>query len=117
MTDVLDRALEVCQQHGGTKVTKITLKIGVMSGIVASYVQSFFDVLSKGTAAAGAEIVIEDDPAVFICRKCGAETVYTQHGPEYFCGDKKGDRKAILPSYPLFCLRRSLLNLSKTEKI
>ena len=85
MTDVLDRALEVCQQHGGTKVTKITLKIGVMSGIVASYVQSFFDVLSKGTAAAGAEIVIEDDPAVFICRKCGAETVYTQLGPEYVC--------------------------------
>lgn len=85
MTDVLDRSLAVCQQHGGTKVTKITLKIGVMSGIVASYVQSFFDVLSKGTAAEGAEIVIEDDPAVFVCRECGARTVYGQLGPEYVC--------------------------------
>ncbi len=47
MTNVLDRAVSVCTEHGGTKVTKITLKIGVMSGIVASYVQSFFDVLSK----------------------------------------------------------------------
>ena len=85
MTDVLDRALAVCQEHGGTKVTNITLKIGVMSGIVATYVQSFFDVLAKGTAAEGAEIAIEDDPAVFICRKCGAKTVYAQLGPEYVC--------------------------------
>ena len=85
MTDVLDRSLAVCQQHGGTKVTKITLKIGVMSGIVASYVQSFFDVLSKGTAAEGAEIVIEDDPAVFTCRKCGERTEYAALSPEYVC--------------------------------
>ena len=85
MTDVLDRAVSVCEQHGGTRVTKITLKIGVMSGIVASYVQSFFDVLSKGTPAEGAEITIEDDPAVFVCRKCGAKTVYGQLGSEYVC--------------------------------
>ena len=85
MTDVLDRALVVCEEHGGTKVAKITLKIGVMSGIVAGYVQSFFDVLSKGTAAEGAEIIIETDPAVFLCRKCGAKTTYAALGPEYVC--------------------------------
>ena len=85
MTDVLDRAVSVCTEHGGTRVTKITLKIGVMSGIVASYVQSFFDVLSKGTIAEGAQIEIQEDPAVFLCRKCGSKTVYAQLGPEYVC--------------------------------
>jgi hydrogenase nickel incorporation protein HypA/HybF len=85
MTDVLNRALSVCEEHGGTKVTKITLKVGVMSGIVAAYVQSFFDVLSKGSAAEGAEIVIENDPAVFTCRKCGARTEYPALSPEYVC--------------------------------
>ena len=85
MTDVLDTALRVVEEHGGKKVTKITLKVGLMSGIVSTYVQSFFDVISKDTAASGAELVIEPDPAVFLCRKCGAQTVYEALGPEYVC--------------------------------
>ena len=85
MTDVLDTALRVADEHGGKKVSKITLKVGLMSGIVYSYVQSFFDVISKDTIASGAEIIIEPDPAVFICRKCGETTVYDTLGPEYIC--------------------------------
>ena len=61
------------------------LKIGVMSGILPNYVQSFFDVLSKGTIAEGAQIVIESDPAVFMCRQCGTESVYSEPGAEYIC--------------------------------
>ena len=85
MTDVLDTALRVCEDNGGKKVTKITLKVGLMSGIIPTYVQSFFDVISKDTKANGAEIIIEPDPAVFICRKCGETTAYDVLGPEYVC--------------------------------
>lgn len=85
MADVLDTAVRVAGEHGGKRVTKITLKIGLMSGVMPEYVQSFFDVISKGTAAEGAEITILPDPAVFICRKCGEQTVYDQLGPEYVC--------------------------------
>ncbi len=85
MTDVLDTALRVAEEHGGKKVTKITLKVGLMSGIVSTYVQSFFDVISKDTIASGARIVLEEDPAVFKCRKCGEQTIYEELGPEYIC--------------------------------
>ena len=85
MTDVLDTALRVAEEHGGKKVTKITLKVGLMSGIVSTYVQSFFDVISKDTIASGAKLDIEDDPAVFKCRKCGEQTIYRELGPEYVC--------------------------------
>ncbi|MDR1130948.1 MAG: hydrogenase maturation nickel metallochaperone HypA [Oscillospiraceae bacterium] len=85
MTDVLDTALRAAEQNGGRKVTKITLKIGLMSGVMPAYVQSFFDVISKDTIAAGAEITIVRDPAVFVCRKCGVKTAYTELGPEYLC--------------------------------
>ena len=87
MTDVLDTALRVCEENGGKKVTKITLKVGLMSGIIPSYVQSFFDVISKDTKACGAKLEIISDPAVFICRKCGKTTVYDALGPEYICKD------------------------------
>ncbi|MGI5985528.1 MAG: hydrogenase maturation nickel metallochaperone HypA [Clostridiales bacterium] len=85
MTDVLDTALRVAEEHGGKKVTKITLKVGLMSGVIPTYVQSFFDVISKDTIAKDAEIAIEPDPAVFTCRKCGGKTVYNELGPEYVC--------------------------------
>jgi len=85
MTDVLDTALRVAEEHGGKKVTKITLKIGLMSGIVSTYVQSFFDVISKDTIAKGAKIEIESEPVVFKCRKCGEQTIYNELGPEYVC--------------------------------
>ena len=85
MVDVLDTALRVAEQNGGKKVTKITLKIGVMSGILPEYVQSFFDVISKDTIAKGTQIIIDPDPAVFVCRKCGEKTVYDALGPEYVC--------------------------------
>lgn len=87
MTDVLDTALRVAEKNGGKKVTKITLKVGLMSGVVPSYIQSFFDVISKETIANGAEIILEPDPAVFICPKCGEKTVYEALGPEYVCGN------------------------------
>ncbi len=85
MTDVLDSALRVLDEHGGVKVTKITLKVGLMSGVIADYVQSFFDVIAKDTAAAGAKLIIEPDPAAFVCRKCGKTTVYHKLSPEYVC--------------------------------
>ncbi|MBP8639280.1 MAG: hydrogenase maturation nickel metallochaperone HypA [Oscillospiraceae bacterium] len=85
MTDVLDTALRVCEENGGKRVTKITLKVGLMSGIIPSYVQSFFDVISKDTKAFGAKLEIEPDSAVFICRKCGETTVYDALGPDYIC--------------------------------
>lgn len=85
MNDVLETALRVANENGGKKVTRITLKIGVMSGVVADYVQSFFDVISKGTIAESAEIEIISEPVVFRCRDCSRTTVYEKLGPEYVC--------------------------------
>ena len=85
MTDVLDTAIRVAEDNGGRQVTKITLKIGLMSGVKAEYVQSFFAVISKDTIAQKAEIAIENDPAVFVCRSCGGKTVYEALGPDYIC--------------------------------
>ncbi len=85
MNDVLETALRVAGQNGGKKVTKITLKIGAMSGVMPQYVQSFFKVIAKDTIAKDAVIEIETDPAVYLCLECGANTEYDSPGPEYVC--------------------------------
>lgn len=85
MNDVLETALRVAEQNGGKKVTQISLKVGVMSGVMPQFMQSFFDVISKGTIAEGAVLDIISDPVVFRCRDCGRTTVYDRLGPEYVC--------------------------------
>jgi len=85
MNDVLETAVRVAEQNGGHRVTKITLKVGVMSGVMPQFMQSFFDVISKDTIARGAGLEIQTDPAVFRCKECQRTTVYNELGPEYVC--------------------------------
>lgn len=85
LNEVLATALKVAEKNNGKKVTKITLRIGAMSGIVPRICSSMLEVITEGTIAEGCEVVIEEVPAVFKCIECGEETSYDQPGPEYKC--------------------------------
>ena len=99
MHDVLDTALRVAEKNGGTRVVKIVLKIGAMSGVVSKYVQSFFEVIAKDTIAAETEIEIIVDPAIYQCADCGAKTRYTKPSPEYLCNNCKSKSLRLLSGY------------------
>lgn len=85
MKDVLATALRVAEQNNGKKVTKITLRVGAMSGIVPRFCSSMFEVIAKDTIAEGCEITVEEEPAVFKCLDCGEESVYENPGHEIKC--------------------------------
>lgn len=76
---VTEGMLKVVLRHAelnqAQKVVGITLKIGGMSDIVDEWLQRYFDYLSRGTIAEGAEILIERSPAVFRCCGCGEEYI------------------------------------------
>ena len=50
----------------------MTLRIGLLSGVVPEALDFAFSALSVGTPAEGAELVMRTDPARFSCEKCGA---------------------------------------------
>ena len=56
-------------------VKKIYLRVGAMSAIVPAQVEYFFDYLSKGTPAQGAQLVFETVPVSLACRNCGQITM------------------------------------------
>lgn len=85
MKDVLATAMRVADEHGGKKVTKITLRIGAMSGIVPRFCTSMFEVIAKDTLAEGCEMIIEEEPAVFKCLDCGEKSIYENPGHEIKC--------------------------------
>jgi hydrogenase nickel incorporation protein HypA/HybF len=64
------------------KVERVNLKIGKLSAVVPDSLRFCFDIVSKETPLAGAELAIEETPVVARCKDCGArwtiaEAVFT----------------------------------------
>lgn len=64
----------VAAQHQATKVTSITVQIGVLSGVVPDLLAQAFTIARAGTVAEQAELITETLPIKVRCRQCGAET-------------------------------------------
>ncbi len=77
---ILQVVLEHTEQAGGGQVKRIELVVSDLAGLVGESLQFYFDILSRDTPAAGAELVFRREPARFRCQACGHE--YTPAGAE-----------------------------------
>jgi hydrogenase nickel incorporation protein HypA/HybF len=82
---MLSLALEKANEAKASKITKINLVIGELSGIVDDCVQFYFDFLSKDTIASGASLSFEKKPTTLRCRKC--EAVFAPRNHDWSCPD------------------------------
>jgi hydrogenase nickel incorporation protein HypA/HybF len=73
----------VTRRLPGRKVSCVSLEIGPLSGVVADSVRFCFDLVTDGTALAGAALEITEPPARCECRTCGAE--FCPDGPILLC--------------------------------
>ena len=85
---ILNIAFDYAKQNNSQKVNRITLKIGEMSGVEMEALNLSFDVLTKGTIAENAELVINKIPIVGQCNKCGKE-FHVEHY-NFFCPECDG---------------------------
>jgi hydrogenase nickel incorporation protein HypA/HybF len=61
----------VAHENGGRKVTRVTLKVGKMSGVDKRSLSFCLDAISSGTVMAGARIEIIDVEPELVCEACG----------------------------------------------
>lgn len=80
---MLDIVLKHARAAGATRVTRVNLVIGGLTGIVDESVQMYFDLLSENTLAAGAELCFRYVEPRFRCRDCGTE--FTANDYEWVC--------------------------------
>jgi hydrogenase nickel incorporation protein HypA/HybF len=73
----MQAALEIAFEHaagrGARTVHRIGLRIGPLAGIVPEALEFAFDVLTRGTIAETAELVVEPVPIDYQCAACGRE--------------------------------------------
>ncbi len=69
---VIDRLEELAKENSLTKIARVTLQIGEVSGIVPSYLTDCWKwAAAKKELLAGSELNIQINKAVTVCRACG----------------------------------------------
>jgi hydrogenase nickel incorporation protein HypA/HybF len=74
-TAALEQALAQARLAGAQQVLRISLRVGVLSGVNADALQFAFEAILPGTAADGAVIEIESVTAVAHCAGCGRDFI------------------------------------------
>ena len=65
---------EIAQHECAARITKVTVRIGPLSGVEAQLLRQAYPIASAGSVAAGAELVLETQPIRVLCESCGAES-------------------------------------------
>ena len=96
MESALDAIRHQAVKHGATRVSKIVLRIGALSGVDLDALRFAYDALAPSSIAAGAALEIESVPARARCASCGTEfgveRGFIFQCPK--CGEYSGDIKA-----------------------
>ncbi len=71
---LLEQIEDIAEQNGASKVTKIIVKIGVMSGIEAHLLEIAFNTFKEKTICDGAEFVMNIQPLKIRCNSCNKES-------------------------------------------
>jgi hydrogenase nickel incorporation protein HypA/HybF len=103
---ILDTILAYAQQNNVAKVLRIHLTVGALNDFQSEWIQRYFDYLSRGSLAEGAEIDVHIAEAAFLCLDCNwnfvvdikrmdlvrcpncdGENVHLERGREFFIRD------------------------------
>lgn len=103
---LLNSCEENAAEHNATKVTKVVVKIGVMSGVEPELLRTAFDTFKENTLCEESEFIINIQPIVIKCNKCLNESVL--ENMEYFCPKCKDMDIEILDGEDMYLMQMEL---------
>jgi hydrogenase nickel incorporation protein HypA/HybF len=71
---LLDQVQAIAREHGATRVERILLHIGPLSGVEGELLRNAYPLAAAGTLAEGALLDIEPAAIRVHCTQCGAES-------------------------------------------
>jgi hydrogenase nickel incorporation protein HypA/HybF len=103
---LVDLIEENAKQNQATKVTKMEVKIGVLSGVEVQLLETAFNTFKEGTICEDAEFIINIQPVIVKCRKCGIENQLDKD--EYICPNCKSGELEILDGEEMYLMSLEL---------
>jgi len=76
---------DIADRLGDTRVTKVTLEIGRLSGIVVDSIRFCFDLVAEGTTLEGARLVVHEPAGRVSCPFCQIQ--FDTSDPIVLCPD------------------------------
>lgn len=70
-------ACEEAEKHNAKKVYEIRIKVGELSGLVPECIQYYYDIVSEGTIAKGAKIIVDKVQMKMHCNECSYEDEFS----------------------------------------
>ncbi|MEN8303976.1 MAG: hydrogenase maturation nickel metallochaperone HypA, partial [Campylobacterota bacterium] len=84
---IVQSLVESCEEHvktnSASKVTKVVVKIGVMSGVELHLLEEAFELFQEGTICDGCEFVMNIQKVEIECNDC--HTISELEKNEYHC--------------------------------
>ena len=71
---LLTQCEDIARENEAESITKIVVKIGKMSGVEPSLLETAFNTFKEKTICDGAEFVLNIQPLVIECKACGTVT-------------------------------------------
>ena len=69
---LLDQCEGYANENDAQKITKVVVKIGVMSGVEPHLLEIAFNTFKEKTICEGAEFVMNIQPVTLTCKECGS---------------------------------------------
>jgi hydrogenase nickel incorporation protein HypA/HybF len=107
---IVDSLLELAdkhaREHNAKKVTKLEIKIGVLSGVEPELLKTAFETFKEGTICEEAEFIMKIQPVVIKCQECGFEGELKKD--EYLCPNCKSSKLSILDGEDMYLMSLEL---------
>lgn len=104
---IIQSLIESCEQHlkanDASQVTKLFVKIGVLSGVEPHLLQEAFEMFKEETVCHRAEFVMTIQPIKVACQSCLTESELDQY--IFLCPHCRSDDLSVLDGEEMYLMR------------
>lgn len=100
---LLDLCEENAKNNNATKILKVEIKVGKLSGVEPYLLQSAFDTFKEKTLCDGAELVMHLQDLVIYCRSCCKEFVLDKN--EFYCPSCGSPDTSVVDGEEMYLMR------------
>lgn len=107
---IVQSLINSCEENAAknkaTKITKVVIKIGVMSGVEPELLRTAFETFKEETICEEAELIINIQAIIIKCNDCLSETIL--EGIEYYCPKCKSANLKVLDGEDMYLMQLEL---------